>query len=89
MLIADAQIHLWAADTPDRPWPPGGSARAHQPYAVSKDMARTGMKEAKLHPDRFAVMGRFPLEQRESRSLVDGWRRQPRMLGMRFTFNTE
>jgi len=113
MLIADAQIHLWAADTPDRPWPPGGAARAHQPYPVSKDMALAGMNEAgvdraiivppswegerndlaleaaKLQPDRFAVMGRFPLEQRESRSLVDGWRRQPGMLGMRFTFNTE
>ena len=113
MLIADAQIHLWAADTPDRPWPRGGAARAHQPYPVSKDMALAGMKEAgvdraiivppswegerndlgleaaKLHPDRFAVMGRFPLQQRESRSLVDGWRRQPGMLGMRFTFNTE
>jgi predicted TIM-barrel fold metal-dependent hydrolase len=111
MLIADAQIHLWAADTPDRPWPPGGAARAHQPYPVSKDMALAGMKEAgvdraiivppswegerndlaleaaRRHPDRFAVMGRFPLEQRESRSLVGGWRRQPGMLGMRFTFH--
>ncbi len=46
MLIADAQIHLWAADTPDRPWPPGGAQRAHRPYAVSKDMALAGMKEA-------------------------------------------
>ena len=34
-------------------------------------------------------MGRFPMEKPESRSLVDGWRRQPGMLGMRFTFNTE
>jgi L-fuconolactonase len=100
MLIVDAQIHLWAADTPDRPWPPGGAARAHQPYPVSKDMALAGMNEAgvdravivppswegerndlaleaaSLHPERFAVMGRFPMEKPESRSLVDGWRRQ-------------
>jgi predicted TIM-barrel fold metal-dependent hydrolase len=113
MLIVDAQIHLWAADTPDRPWPPGGAQRAHQPYAVGKDMALAAMNEAGVdraiivppswegerndlaldavrdHPDRFAVMGRFPLEKLESRSLVDGWRRQPGMLGMRFTFNTE
>ena len=46
MLIVDAQIHLWAADTPDRPWPPGGAQRAQQPYPVSKDMALAGMKEA-------------------------------------------
>jgi L-fuconolactonase len=113
MLIVDAQIHLWATDTPDRPWPPGGAQRAHQPYAVSKDMALAGMNDAgvdravivppswegerndlaleaaRLHPDRFAVMGRFPMEKLESRSLVDDWRRQPGMLGMRFTFNTE
>ena len=112
MLIADAQIHLWAADRPDRPWPPGGAQRAHKPYPVDKDMALAGMKDAgvdravivppswegerndlaleaaRLHPDRFAVMGRFPLERPDSRPLVEGWRRQPGMLGMRFTFNT-
>jgi len=113
MLIADAQIHLWAADRLDRPWPPGGAHRAHKPYPVGEDMALAGMKEAgvdravvvppswegerndvalqaaRLHPDRFAVMGRFPLEKLESRSLVEGWKGQPGMLGMRFTFNTE
>jgi len=47
------------------------------------------LEAARLHPERFAVMGRFPMEKPESRSLVDGWRRQPGMLGMRFTFNTE
>ena len=112
MLIVDAQIHLWAADTPDRPWPPGGAQRAQKPYPVTKDMALAGMNEAgvdravivppswegerndvaleaaRIHPDRFAVMGRFPLEKPEGRSLVEGWRRQPGMLGMRFTFNT-
>src|SRR5207249_6002774 len=46
MLIADAQIHLWAADRLDRPWPPGGAHRARKPYPVSKDMALAGMKEA-------------------------------------------
>src|SRR5438128_11793851 len=113
MLIADAQIHLWAADSPDRPWPPGGAQRAQKPYPVSKDMALGGMKEAgvdravivppswegerndlaleaaRLHPDQFAVMGRFPLEKPDSRPLVDGWRHQPGMLGMRFTFHTD
>jgi len=27
MHIVDSQVHIWGADTPDRPWPPG---RAHQ-----------------------------------------------------------
>ena len=30
MLIVDAQVHIWAADTPERPWPAGGHARAHR-----------------------------------------------------------
>jgi predicted TIM-barrel fold metal-dependent hydrolase len=34
-------------------------------------------------------MGRLALEKPESRTLVDGWKRQPGMLGMRFTFSTE
>jgi hypothetical protein len=46
MLIVAAQIHLWAADTPDRPWPPGGAWRAHQPYGVDKDLALAGMNDA-------------------------------------------
>src|SRR4029453_2647991 len=46
------------------------------------------LEAARLHPDRFAVMGRLALEKPESRALVAGWRNQPSMLGMRFTFNT-
>jgi len=113
MLIVDAQVHLWGADTPVRPWPPGEAQRAQKPYPVTKEMALDGMKEAgvdrvvivppswegdrndlaleaaRLHPDRFAVMGRLALEKPASRALVDGWKRQPGMLGMRFTFSTE
>lgn len=35
MLIADAQVHIWAADTPERPWP-----KRHKPHrepALGKD----------------------------------------------------
>jgi len=90
MLIVDAQVHLWGADTPARPWPPGEAHRAQKPYPVTKDMALDGMKEAgvdrvvivppswegdrndlaleaaRLHPDRFAVMGRLAIEKPES-----------------------
>jgi L-fuconolactonase len=40
MLVVDAQVHLWAADTPDRPWPkatgPHGPA-AHRPVPLGVD----------------------------------------------------
>lgn len=37
-------------------------------------------------PDRFAILGHLPLDRPESRDLIAGWRRQPGMLGLRFTF---
>jgi predicted TIM-barrel fold metal-dependent hydrolase len=43
----------------------------------------------RAHPDRFAIMGRFSVEQPQSRSLVATWRKQPGMLGMRIAFNHE
>src|SRR5262249_44194248 len=113
MLIGDAQVHIWGADTPDRPWPPGRAHQAQKPYPVTQEMVLHGMREAgvdravivppswegdrndlalaaaRQHPDRFAVMGRLPIEKPESRKLVDGWLKQPGMLGMRFTSHPE
>ena len=53
-------------------WDPGG-------LEVAFEAVRT-------HPDRFAILGSFPLDRPESRSLVEHWRRQPGMLGLRYTF---
>jgi predicted TIM-barrel fold metal-dependent hydrolase len=44
---------------------------------------------AMLHPDRFAVMGRLAVEKPESRELIADWKKQPGMLGLRFTFHTQ
>ncbi|OGK96437.1 MAG: hypothetical protein A3E31_07575 [Candidatus Rokubacteria bacterium RIFCSPHIGHO2_12_FULL_73_22] len=113
MHIVDSQVHIWAADTPDRPWPPGRAQEAQRPYPVTKDMLLFEMdlagvsrivivppswegdrndlalEAARLHPDRFAVMGRVDLRDPRSRDLVAGWKTQPGMLGMRFTFHNE
>ena len=113
MHIVDSQVHIWGADTPDRPWPPGRAHQAQKPYPVTKDMLLGEMdaagvsrvvlvppswegdrndlalEAARLHPDRFAVMGRLALERPESRALVADWKKQPGMLGMRFTFHTD
>lgn len=53
-------------------WDPGG-------LEVAFEAVRT-------HPDRFAILGSFPLDRPENRSLVEHWRRQPGMLGLRYTF---
>jgi len=113
MVIVDSQVHIWGANTPDRPWPPGRAAEAQKPYPVDRealllqmDLARVrrmvlvppswegerndlALDAARAYPDRFAVMGRLPIQKPESRALVAGWKAQPGMLGMRFTFHNE
>jgi predicted TIM-barrel fold metal-dependent hydrolase len=42
----------------------------------------------KRYPDRFAVMGRIPLQNPKSAELLPKWKEQPGMLGVRVTFNT-
>jgi predicted TIM-barrel fold metal-dependent hydrolase len=37
MHIVDAQVHIWAADTPERPWPPGRAQEAQKPYPISQE----------------------------------------------------
>ena len=111
MDIVDSQLHLWAADTPARPWPPGRAGDAQRPYPVDRhallfqmdlagvrravlvppswegDRNDLALEAARAHPVRFAVMGRLALRDPGSRELVAGWRQQPGMLGMRFTFH--
>ena len=55
MMIADSQVHIWAADTPERPWPPGQAARAHQPTPLTAEkllgqMDAAGVTRAVLVP---------------------------------------
>lgn len=41
---------------------------------------------AQKHPDRFAVMGKVPLNDPASREKLPGWLKQPGMLGFRISF---
>jgi predicted TIM-barrel fold metal-dependent hydrolase len=56
--------------------PPGWDPNSHE----------LAIEAVRQHPDRFAILGSFPLDRPESHALVDGWKRQPGMLGLRFTF---
>jgi predicted TIM-barrel fold metal-dependent hydrolase len=35
-MIVDAQVHLWKAETPDRPWTPGRVAQLPEPFSYDK-----------------------------------------------------
>lgn len=54
MLIIDAQVHIWGANTPDRPWPSWGVGRAHRPEPLGKDELLQEMDAAGV--DRVAIV---------------------------------
>jgi L-fuconolactonase len=111
MLIVDAQVHIWAASTPERPWP--ARHHPHRPQPFSKDdllremdaagVSRSiivppgwegdrndlGLEAARLHPDRFAVMGVLELQSPSARGQLARWRDQPGMLGVRIHLRRE
>ncbi len=47
------------------------------------------LEAAQKYPDRFAVMGRFPINQPEERERLETWRDQKGMLGVRLTLHHE
>ena len=46
MLIVDAQVHVWGAHTPERPWPADGFGREHTPEPLTADRLIAAMDEA-------------------------------------------
>src|SRR4029450_1841936 len=58
--------------TPHTPWDPNANELA--------------IEAARQHPDRFVILGNFPLDRPECRALVDTWKQRPGMLGLRLTF---
>jgi len=44
-----------------------------------------GLEAARRYPDRFAVMGRIPLQNPQSATLLPKWKAQPGMLGVRIS----
>ena len=111
MVIIDSQVHIWAPETPDKPYARGDASPPHRPVPLGHEellremdgsgVARcvlvpptweadrndTSLEAARLHPDRFRVMGRLPLNKPESRALLPTWKNQPYMLGFRVAFN--
>lgn len=111
MIIIDSQVHIWAAETPEKPYAKGDASTPHRPVPLGHeellremdaagvqrcvlvpptwegDRNDTSLEAARLHPDRFAVMGRMTINKAESRALMPTWKDQPHMLGIRMAFH--
>jgi L-fuconolactonase len=110
MNITDAQVHVWQADTPERPHIKEDASKPHQAVPLTYDrlldkMNGAGVERAILappswdgyrndyaleaaqkHPDRFAVMGKVPLNDVAGRDKLPTWLEQPGMKGFRISF---
>jgi predicted TIM-barrel fold metal-dependent hydrolase len=60
------------------------AAVIHPPASWDPDSNELAVEAARLHPDRLAILGNFPLDDPKSRGLIDGWKRRSGMLGLRF-----
>jgi predicted TIM-barrel fold metal-dependent hydrolase len=108
-MIVDAQVHIWKANTPDRPWLPNRVAQLAEPFTLETlvpmmdeagvdravivppswegDRNDYALEAVQRFPGRFAVMGRIPLDDPKSASLLPDWKKQPGMVGVRVTFH--
>jgi predicted TIM-barrel fold metal-dependent hydrolase len=102
MLIVDSQIHIWAQGTPNPAHRQVSSYSAEEvlrdmdaagvdaavihPPGWDPNSNQVAIEAARKYPNRLAILGHFPLDKPESRALVDTWKQQPGMLGLRFTF---
>ena len=60
------------------------AALIHPPGSWDPTSNTMALAAAWRYPERFAVMGQFPPDQPENRSRVQGWRKQPGMMGLRW-----
>jgi predicted TIM-barrel fold metal-dependent hydrolase len=66
------------------------AALIHPPLGWDPDANALAVAAAQKYPDRFAVMGQFRLDDPANHKLIQellhGWRKQPGMMGLRWSF---
>ena len=65
----------------------GVNACAAPPAGLGPEFrGKIAEEAAAKYPNRFAILGNFPLDKPENRRLIDGWKSRPGMLGLRYAF---
>jgi predicted TIM-barrel fold metal-dependent hydrolase len=102
MRIVDAQVHIWESGTPvsihrqisaytvddllEEMDEGGVDAALLHPPSWDDRANEVSIAAARKHPDRLAVLGFFDVADPGQRHLVETWKAQPGMLGLRFAF---
>ena len=67
----------------------GVDAAVLHPPGWDPNSTEMAFKAVRDFPGRFAILGAFPLSSPDKRALVETWRSQPGMLGLRYGFLQE
>src|ERR1700749_3852624 len=65
------------------------AALIHPPAGWDPNSQAMAIEAVKKYPERFAIMGQFPLQTPDNRKLIQGWRNQPGMMGLRWALLTD
>ena len=64
----------------------GVNACLLHPPGWDPNSGKISEEAAAKYPNRFGILGNFPLDRPENRSLIDTWKSRPGMLGLRYAF---
>jgi predicted TIM-barrel fold metal-dependent hydrolase len=64
----------------------GVNACLLHPPGWDPNSGKISEEAAAKYPNRFGILGNFPVDKPENRSLIDTWRQRPGMLGLRYAF---
>src|SRR4029434_7699970 len=67
----------------------GVDAAVIHPPGWDPNSTEMAFKAVRVFPGRFAILGAFPPSSPDKRALVETWRSQPGMLGLRYGFLQE
>jgi predicted TIM-barrel fold metal-dependent hydrolase len=100
MQIIDAQVHIWGSGTPSAHHRQTSRFTAEEliaemdaagvdgavlhPPSWDPGSNELAVEAATKHPDKFGILGWFPLDQPESRALIGTWKQRRGMLGLRW-----
>jgi len=101
MQIIDAQVHIWGSGTPSGHHRQTSRYSAEEligemdeagvhgavlhPPSWDNGSNELAVEAARKYPDRFCILGWFPLDRPEERGRIETWKQRPGMLGLRWS----
>ena len=105
MPIIDAQVHIWGSGKPSgqhrqtsvytaqeliqEMGEAGVEGAVLHPPSWDPHSNGLAIEAARQHPDRFSILGWFPLDDPSQRNRIKTWKQQPGMLGLRWSLTRD